>query len=159
MTVHDLTTQKYKGAPAKTNKEGVQVLGKRLIGSMLTGDIEGVTPANGDTFKIAKIGKHQMIPRVFTIVTDADDTALTLDIGYTDDTNASTAAFEGDAALNSTGVTESADDKVFFDDDGYYLTITLTTLTTLDDDCEFTVLAEVIDCIGLGITEALTAPV
>ena len=159
MTVHDLTTQKYKGAPAKKNKEGVQFVGKRIIGTMLTGNIDGATPADGDTFKIAKISKHQMVPRVFTIVTDADDTSDLLDVGYTDGTNASTTAFDTDVNLNATGVTESSDDKVFFDDDGYYLTITVADISNLDDATEFTVLAEIVDCIGLGITTALTAPV
>lgn len=159
MTIHDLTTQRYEGHPAKTGIEGIRIIVRRFVGANLTGAIAGVTPANGDSYKIAKISKHQLVDYVWTVVTDADDTAITLSIGYTDGTNTSATAFEANAALNATGVTPSTDDQVLFDDDGYFLTITPSTLAGMDSDLEFSVIARVMDCSRAGIATALTAPV
>lgn len=157
MTVFDMCTQEYKAAfESKTDNSGrEQVLIRRFLGSEFT----ALTTTATDTFKIFKISKHQLVNRVWTIVTDADDTAITLDIGYTDGTNTAATAFETDAALNSTGVTESADDKIFFDDDGYYIILTFSALSTLDAATEFVIMAEVMDARGAGVTTALTAPV
>lgn len=157
MVLYDMCQQGYTAAfEAKTDNAGrEQVLMRRFIGT----DFTSLTTTASDIFKVFKISKNQLVNRVWTIVTDADDTAITLDIGYTDGTNTAAEAFETNAALNSTGVTESADDKIFFDDDGYYIILTLSALSTLDAATEFIVACEVIDMRGVGVTTALTAPV
>lgn len=157
MTVYDMCVQGYNAAyEAKTDLSGrPQLLGRRFIGT----DLTDLTTTATDSFKIFKLSKFQMVTRMWVIVTDADDTAITLKAGYTDGTNTSDTAYEASAALNSAAVTYTIDNYKLMDDDGYYVTITLSVLSTLDADCEFSIVAEVIDLRGLGITEALTAPV
>lgn len=158
MVVYDMCQSGYRGAyeGASDLKGRVQVLRREFIGT----DFTALTTTHTDTFKIFKIGKHQLVNRVWTIVTDADaGGAITLAIGYTDGTNTAATAFEGNANLAATGVTESADDKIFFDDDGYYIILDFSVLTTLEATTEFTVVIELIDLRDAGVTEALTAPV
>lgn len=157
VTYFDMCQQGYNSSfEAKADNAGrEQVLMRRFIGT----DLTSLSTTTTDVFKILKVSKNQLVNRVWTTVTKADDTAITLSIGYTDGTNTSANAFEADAALDSTGVTESADDKIFFDDDGYYLTITLSALSDLDAATEFSIMAEIIDFRGVGVTTALTAPV
>ena len=161
MATHDMTTQLYPGHPAPSDLgQRVCVVSRRFTGADLTTLKDGTTPSNGDSYKVIKgVFKHAMVDKVWTVVTDADDTSITLDIGYTDDTNTSATAFETDAALNATGVTASADDIVFFDDKDYWITITPSTLTDMDSDLEFVVAVRFIDLSDAGVTEALTAPV
>jgi len=158
MTVYDMCTQDF--SPANYEAPAMlagskQYMRRRFVGS----DFTDLTTTASDSFKIFKIDKHMMVPIVYTIVTDADDTSITLDIGYTDGTNTAATAFEGDAALDSTGVTASSDDTIFFDDDGYYITLVLSNLADLDDATEFTVVVGVLDLSDAGVTTEITAPV
>jgi len=157
MTTFDMvSTNKYKSFEARADLAGrVQYMARSFLGSEIT----ALSTTATDIFKVMKLAKHQMVTRVWTVVTDADDTAITLDIGYTDGTNTAATAFEGDAALDSTGVTQSSDDLIFFDDDGYFIILTFSALATLDDDCEFVVVVEVLDLSNAGVTEVLTTPV
>jgi len=157
MTVFNMCTSDYQANyNARSDLSGrTQVLSRRFIGT----DLTALTTTATDSFKIFKIGKHQLVKNVKVIVTDADDTSITVSLGYTDGTNTSATAFEADANLNSTGVTSSADDIVFFDDDGYFIVMTLGALSTLDAATEWVVMVEVDDLSNVGVTEALTTPV
>ena len=160
MTVHDLVTEyNVGGAYSKSGDTGMV---KRVItGALLKAVVKnsGLTPVGGDTYKILRLGKYQLVHQVATIVTKEDDTSIALDIGYTDGTNASTTAFETDAALQTRGTTLSSDDVLLVDDDGYYLTITPSTLTGMDDALEFIVAAFIKDMSDVTLSTAITTPV
>lgn len=158
MTVHDMTTQRFRNVPAPVPVGGHKIIKRRFLGSDLTGAINGVTPANGDTYKIMQIGKHQLVTRAWTIVSDADDTSITLAIGHTDGVTTTNNSLEASAALNSQGVIETADDKIFFGIPGF-ITITPSTLSGMDSDLEFVVAVEVVDLYDAGVAEALTTTI
>ena len=160
VSTHDLTQPGYVGFPAKVNNKTNPIIRRKITGKLLKAAVlgTGAVPGNGDSYKIAKISKQQLVDYVWTIVNVADDTAITLSIGYTDGTNTSANAFEASAALNSAGVIASSDDQVLFDDDGYFLTITPSTLTAMDDGLEFLIVARVFDFSLEGLTD-LTAPI
>jgi hypothetical protein len=160
MVIHNLCTQAYKGYPAKSKFfGGIALFTRRFIGTDLTSPIDGVTPVDGDSFKIGKLSKHHFVREVATIVTDADDTSDIVTIGYTDGTNTSATAFGNAGQLNSTGVVIESDDSLLMDEDDYYITITVPDISNLDDDCEFTIAAVLWDISPAGITTAITSPV
>lgn len=160
MTVHDLVTE-YNVGGAMSKSGDVGKVSRVITGALLKAVVKnsGLTPVSGDTYKILKLGKYQFVREVTTIVTKEDDTSIALDIGYTDGTNASTTAFETDAALQTRGSTVSSDDTLLIDDDGYYLTITPSTLTGMDDALEFIVSATIQDMSDLVLSTAITTPV
>jgi len=171
MATYDLTVEPYRQAAGYAGCEtnpGFQY--RKFLGSELKTLKDGtvVPDAATHTFKIAKLGKGCVIPKVRTIVTDADDTAINMDIGYTDGTNGAVNTFEDAVALNSTGVTDSADDIVYFPNSGSnyaldaYLTITVNRasnwVTDLDDATEF-IVCWWTELIKQEIATALTTPV
>ena len=164
MATHDLTVAPYQQANGYSGIGTVQGWNyRRFTGADLKTLKDGTAPANGDNFKIAKLGKGMQIRKVSTTVLDADDTALTLDIGYTDGTNGADNTFEDDAALNATGTTESADDIITFPNVATYtldpfLTIKPSAISTLDDATEF-VVGWFTVLIPEVISTQLTAPV
>lgn len=160
MTVHDLVTG-YNVGGAMSKSGDVGKVSRVITGALLKAVVKnsGLTPANGDTYKILKLGKYQFVSGVRTIVTKEDDTSIALGIGYTDGTNASTTAFEANAALQTRGSTVSADDTLLVDDDGYYLTITPATLAGMDDALEFIVSAIIEDYSDHTLSTAITIPV
>jgi hypothetical protein len=164
MVVHDLTVQGYDSYLPKAQADrGIGLIKRRFTGADLKAVVlgSGVTPVNGDTYKIAKLGKYQMVDSVRTITIVVAGGATTLAIGYTNNTNASTTAFEASADINAIGIIWSADKRTMFEADGYYLTITPNTLASLADDAEIIIIAEVIDLVytGIAAATALTQPV
>ena len=79
MSTYDLTVAPYRQA---NTDSGIETkLGwnyRKFLGSELKTLKDGTSTSNGDVFKIAKIPFGSLIRKVVTIVTDADDTALTL---------------------------------------------------------------------------------
>ena len=163
MVVHDLTVQGYDSYLPKTQADrGIGLIKRRFTGADLKAVVlgSGVLPVNGDTYKIAKLGKFQLIDSTRTITVKAAGGATTIAIGYTNDTNASTNALEASADINALGVIWTADKRPLFEKDGYFLTITPNTLDNLADTAEFIIVSEVIDLVYIGIeTDALTSPV
>ena len=156
----NLTTQQYRNVPAPA-PVGISKWIKRVFtGAELKATINGVTPVATDTntYKWAEIGLKQIVKEVVTIVTDADDTSITIAIGHDDGVTATTNSLEGSVNLNAQGITSSADDIVLFGIKGF-LTFTISTLTALDDATEFVLLAHVIDIYDSGFEEALTTTI
>lgn len=157
-SIHDLTQLGYPSYPSKAKPGEVAVIARRITGAMLKAAVPVTgTPGNGDSYKIAKLGPNQIVDSVRTVITKADDTAITLAIGLTDGTTTTSDAFEASAALNATGIIWSADARKMFALDGSYLTITPSTLAAMDDALEFIVIAEVIDLTLAGLATPLTA--
>lgn len=163
MATWDLTTREFKSQGGYSGIETNPGWNYRVFTGAELKSLPQGSPANGDNFKIAELQKGLVIDKVKTIVTDADDTALTLDIGYTDGTNGADNTFEDDAALDATGVTESADDIVYFPNVSTYtltpyLTMKPSAISTLDDATEFIVGWHSL-LIDQAISTQLTAPV
>jgi hypothetical protein len=163
MVVHDLTVQGYDSYLPKAQADrGIGLIKRRFTGADLKAVVlgSGATPANGDTYKIAKLGKFQLIDSTRTITVKAAGGATTLAIGYTNDTYTDVDAFEASADINAIGIIWSADKRTMVEADGYFLTITPNTLANLADTAEFIIVSEVIDLVYTGIeTTALTSPV
>jgi hypothetical protein len=154
-----MCTTQFRFLPAASVPNQATWQHRRFLGSELKAAVGGVTPVDGDTFKIFKLNKHQIATRTLFTVTDADDTSIEVTMGYTDGTNASVNAFEASRNLNAAGVVYSMDAFKLMDDDGYFVTITIPSITNLDSDCEFVISLEVLDLSEVGIAEVLTAPV
>ncbi len=165
MATHDLTVAPYEQSNVYSGLEtGIGKGHRKFLGSELKLLKDGSEPDDGDTLKIAKIPRGCILKEVAVVITDADDTAIELDVGYTDGTNGAENTFEDALALNSTGVTFSSDDQVYFPNSGSsytkqpYLTITLNDFANLDDATEFIVGWEC-HLIQQVIATALTTPV
>ena len=171
MATYDLTVEPYRqsaGYAGKETNQGWQY--RKFLGSELKTLKDGtvVPDAASHTFKIAKLGFGSVVSKVRTIVVDADDTAINMDIGYTDGTNGAVNTFEDAVALNATGVTDSADDIIYFPNSGSnytlqpYLTMTVNRasnwVTDLDDATEY-IVGWFTELVQQQIAAALTTPV
>jgi len=163
VTVHDLTVAgKF---PVGKISSFVNQLGSKEIrhkATILGSDLKKVGAVVGDSFKIFNLGRKCRVVSSAITVIKADDTAITIDLGYTDGTNLDADAFDGSVAINATGVTEAVDNKKFLDNAtgaNFYTYFTPSALSTLDDATEILieqVVAKYNDC---AISTSLSAPV
>lgn len=164
MATHDLTVAPYRQANMGSNLQNRRgIVYRKFKGSELKTLKDGTTPADGDTFKIFKVPKGSLVPGGGSIVVDADDTSILMDIGYTDGTTTDSDCFETDRNLNTTGDVPSSDDSLYVPNvstytKDMYITMTLADIASnLDDDTEFFVYMY-IDLINQEIDEQLTTP-
>ena len=120
--VNIVSDKKYKSAPPKVGDKSPMILKRRITGAQLLAYGTGADPSV-NCFAIAQLRKGQLVREVKTIVVVADGAVITLDIGYYQGTTSVPTAFETDAALDSKGVTISADDSLVMFNDSF-LTIT-----------------------------------
>ena len=117
----------------------VGVLQAELLGSDFTGLGEST-----DTFKLFKLLKFQQVISVQAIVTDADGSAATVDIGYTDGTNTSADYFDTTLELTAVNVEAAVVDQglVCLSDNMF---ITIVPNDTLESDTSFILQVKVLD--------------
>jgi hypothetical protein len=151
MATVDLTTSSDKGYPAPSGLIGaVQYIAREFLGSEFTG-------ATTDTHKVLKVNANQLITNVRCIVTDVDNSASSVDIGYTDGTNTSATHFSSAVDLTTaTKVVAVVSDKQLLC--ALDTWITIITNDTLESDTRFILIMEVIDLTNKQ-GETLTAPI
>jgi hypothetical protein len=136
----------------------MRVQSRRFIGSELKADINGATPADGDTFLIFPLGKHHVVANTQVLVTDADNTSIAMTLGYATTSAVTSAnAFEASVNLNAPGITETKDDILVMPTDDYYYSMTIPSITNLDADTEFVITVFTYDISRTGITEAFSS--
>ena len=143
MAVFDLTKQKnnLQSAP-------IQIGANRWVRKIKIkgSDITSLSTTATDNFKILNLGQKVRVVNHSVIVLDADDTAITMKSGYTDGTNTDDDAYDADVALNAAAVTTAMDNDKFLYDAAvgadFFLILTFSALTTLDDATEFIVVVE-----------------
>jgi len=162
MTLFDLTVSNQWGIDLQSSPVplGSQdwVRKFKLNGAQL----KKVSQTTSDGFKVINLGQNCRVLESAVTVLDADDTALTMKIGYTDGTNADDDAYDADVALNSAAITSVVDNnKLLKNATGadFYLTIIPSVLSTMDDDFEFMYECRVRSYHDVPYEEALTAPV
>ena len=164
MTVFDLTGQKYNKQSTPIQLGANQWERKIVIkGSEIT----ALSTTASDVFKVLNLGQNVMVNEMATIVTDADDTSITLKIGYTDGTNTDEDAYDADVALDSTGITALGNNdftaNVLLIDEAvgadFFLTLTFSALSTLDDATEFIILVKGSSFNDVPYATTLNAPV
>ena len=152
MATIDLNNDKTKSYPAPNPLSGQEYyIARDILGSEIAN-----TGASTDTYKIMKVAANQLITSIRVVVTDADNSANSMDLGYTDGTNTSATYFSAAIDVSSTGCKAVIADKQFLaalDTD-----ITLIPNDTLESDTRFSIIMGVIDLNGKQ-GETLTAPI
>lgn len=151
MTYVDCLTTNDKGYPAPSGLIGtVQYIAREILGSEISG-------ATTDAHKVLKVAANQLITNFRCIVSDVDNSASSVDVGYYDGTNASATYFS--AAVDLTTATKVVavvvDKQLLCALDTW---ITVTPNDTLESDTRFTLIFEVIDLTNKQ-GETLTAPI
>lgn len=147
MAYFDLCTQDYSGSnfesPADL-KGRSHWLQRRFVGSQLS----SLTQTATDNFKVFKIGKNQSVKGYKVIVYKADNTSITISLGYITAGGAASSTAFASAAVNlnaaATTFAAAAGFKTFLAD-GAYILLTLSDLANLDAACEFEIGLEVVE--------------
>jgi len=164
MASFDLTTQKYALQSNKIQL-GANDWKRKIV--ILGSQITALSTTATDTFKICNLGQNVRVTNLSTLVVDADDTALTLKIGYTDGTNTDDDAYDADVALDSAAVTslnapDFTVDKLLIDvavGADFYMILTFSALTTLDDATEFIIEFDATNYNDAPYAATLNAPI
>lgn len=152
MAVVNLLSSSDKGYPAPSGLIGQkQYIARELLGS------EFAAGATTDSFKVLTVGKNQLITDIRVVVLDVDNSASSVDIGYTDGTNTSATYFSAAIDLTTaTKVVAVISNKQLLC--AYETYITIVPNDTLESDTRFVVIAEIIDLNGKQ-NETITAPI
>lgn len=151
MSIVNLLSSKDKGYPAPSGLGGqVQYVARELLGS------EFAAGATTDSFKVLTIGANQLVTNIRVVVLDVDNSANSVDIGYTDGTNTSATYFSAAIDLTAQKVLAVIVAKQLLC--AYETYITIVPNDTFESDTRFVVIAEVIDLSGKQ-NEVITAPI
>jgi hypothetical protein len=151
MSTVSLIDSKNAGYPANSGLIGrKQYVARELLGS------EFSVGASGDSFKVLTVAANQLITEVRVIVSDVDNSANSVDIGYTDGTNTSATYFSAAIDLTAKKVLAVISAKQLLC--AYDTDIIIVPNDTLESDTRFTVIVEVVD-LSNKQNEALTAPI
>ena len=164
MASFDLTGQKYNLQSAPIQIADGEI-GRKIV--IKGSDITALSTSATDTFEVCNLGQNIMINEMSFVVLDADDTAITLKVGYSDGTNTDDDAYDADVALNATGITalNNADftaNKLLIDEAvgaDFKLILTFSALTTLDDATEFVIYFKATSFNDAPYATTLNAPV
>ncbi len=151
MAIKNLLSSSDKGYPAASGLLGrVQYVARELLGS------EFAVGATTDSFKVLTIAPNQQLVSIRVTVLDVDNSANSVDLGYTDGTNTSATYFSAAIDLTSQKALTPISDKQLLC--AYETYITVVPNDTLEADTRFVVIAEVIDLSGKQ-NETITAPI
>jgi len=164
MASFDLTGQKYALQSAPIQIADGEINRKIVIKGS---DITKHSTTASDTFEVCNLGQNIMVTEMAFVVLDADDTAITLKVGYSDGTNTDDDAYDADVALDSTGITalNNADftaNKLLIDEAvgaDFKLILTFSALSTLDDATEFVIYFKATSFGDAPYANTLNAPV